>query len=410
MSWASSNLWFTIREQMYFPCPCGYFQLSSYLYCLSNLFMLSARLLALSAFAASVGPMPLVYVLLANACIAGLTELYICWDNAERSKPSKANVITRIVECLCLVFDVPFSITFMMDHVRISCYCLWTVETLFLDVFAYFWSRSQQTSTAANKISNRLQSSASLQTALLVVTIVFTAEGIVLRYLHYRKELNNLKILNLNSIFPDIQFKMEEKRLPVAVPQLASVQKRRCGSQNNSLQEGNKYLSHPELPQQPSRPAQTQLRANAISSRRNPLHEPADKMAEVQYPRKLFIINGYSGAYFEKCRRGAKRRKPTGQPEPTRWRATPYTAGVSGEFARLVSEFEIGVARRPEATIHRQLMRPMNSVPVSENLLSFTASTVFVVMPIMFAKPANRFSREGTSLNSPCDGRTSFPW
>ncbi|VDN08680.1 unnamed protein product [Dibothriocephalus latus] len=176
MSLASSNLWFTVREQMYCPCPCDFFQLSSYLYCLSNLFMLSARLLALSAFAASVGPMPLVYVLLANACIAGLTELFICCGNAERSNPSKANIMTRIVECLGLVFDVPFTITFMMGHAGIGCYCFWTLETLALDVFAYCWIRNQQNSIAANKISNRLQSNACLQTALFVIIIVFTAD------------------------------------------------------------------------------------------------------------------------------------------------------------------------------------------------------------------------------------------
>ncbi|VDN34899.1 unnamed protein product [Dibothriocephalus latus] len=94
--------------------------------------------------------------------------------------------------------------------------------------------------------------------------------------------------------------------------------------------------------------------------------EPADKKAEVQYLRKLFTMNGYPGAFVKKCRRGAKLRKPTGQPEPTRWRAIPYIACFSEEFARLVSKFGIGVAHRPEAMIRRQRMQPKDPVPVNQ--------------------------------------------
>ncbi|VDK41986.1 unnamed protein product [Dibothriocephalus latus] len=109
--------------------------------------------------------------------------------------------------------------------------------------------------------------------------------------------------------------------------------------------------------------------------------EPADKKAEAQYLRKLFTVNGHLCTFIEKCRRGDKHiltpssknageepneENSTGQPEPTRWRAIPYIAGVSEKFARLVSEFGIGVDHRPEATIHRQLMRPKDAVPVNQ--------------------------------------------
>ncbi|VDK70012.1 unnamed protein product [Dibothriocephalus latus] len=109
--------------------------------------------------------------------------------------------------------------------------------------------------------------------------------------------------------------------------------------------------------------------------------EPADQKAEVQYLRKIFTMNAHSGAFVEKCRqrgpyeenqrdsqnRHAGEQYPiTGQPEPTRWRAIPYIAGVSEEYARLFSEFGIGVAHRPEATIRRQLMLPKDPEPVNE--------------------------------------------
>nr|VZI41967.1 unnamed protein product [Spirometra erinaceieuropaei] len=94
--------------------------------------------------------------------------------------------------------------------------------------------------------------------------------------------------------------------------------------------------------------------------------EPADKKAEAQFLRKLFIMNGYPGNFVEKCRREIRGRKPKGQPKPKCWRAVPYIAGLSEEFARLVSEFGIGVAHRPEATIRRQLMQPKDPIPIDQ--------------------------------------------
>ncbi|VDL85554.1 unnamed protein product, partial [Schistocephalus solidus] len=136
------------------------FTLSSLVYYLSNLFMLSGRLLAVSAFAASVGLIPMLYVLLTLACVAVLTDVAVSWGHTERSKLSKENIVPRLVEVFGLLSDVPFSITFMMGPARIGCYCLWAFETLFLDVFAFAWLSSQQISAAANTNSTILETSA----------------------------------------------------------------------------------------------------------------------------------------------------------------------------------------------------------------------------------------------------------
>ncbi|KAL7054746.1 hypothetical protein AAHC03_025789 [Spirometra sp. Aus1] len=194
ISWASSGLWFTVREQIYFPCSCKLFQISSLLYYLSNLFMLSGRLIAVSAFAASVGLLPLLYVLLAHACIALITDVSVNWGHPERSKLSRENVVPRLVEFFGLLFDIPFSITFMLGPARIGCYCLWALETLLLDVFAFCWLSRRQPTDAPTV----LEASAGLQIALLILVVIFAIAGITLRYLHFRQELKDLRTLDQN--------------------------------------------------------------------------------------------------------------------------------------------------------------------------------------------------------------------
>ncbi|KAL7054725.1 hypothetical protein AAHC03_025802 [Spirometra sp. Aus1] len=194
ISWASSGLWFTVRGQIYFPCSCKLFQISSLLYYLSNLFMLSGRLIAFSAFAASVGLLPLLYVLLAHACIAVITDVAVNWGHGERSKLSKENVVPRLVEFFGLLFDIPFSITFMLGPARIGCYCLWALETLLLDVFAFCWLSRRQPTDAPTV----LEASAGLRIALLILVVVFAIAGIILRYFHFRQELKDLKTLDQN--------------------------------------------------------------------------------------------------------------------------------------------------------------------------------------------------------------------
>ncbi|VDN10594.1 unnamed protein product [Dibothriocephalus latus] len=171
LSWASSGLWFAVRDHMYYPSPCEFFQLSSLLYFLCNVFMLSGRLLALSYFAALIGLMPLVYVVLAQACMAILTDLLVNWGHAARSEQSKENVVSRLLETCSLVFDVPFSITFMSGPARKGCYCLWFFETLFLVVFSFCWPSQRQEHTATNATLTVLETSSDLKSFLLALVL-----------------------------------------------------------------------------------------------------------------------------------------------------------------------------------------------------------------------------------------------
>ncbi|VDK77131.1 unnamed protein product [Dibothriocephalus latus] len=110
VSWAASNLWFEVPI---------YTSLLP-----SNFFMLTGRLMAISTFAASAGLLPLLCVLLFQACVAVLTEVALSWGHTERSKPSKENVVARLLETASLLFDAPMSITFRLGPARIGCYCI----------------------------------------------------------------------------------------------------------------------------------------------------------------------------------------------------------------------------------------------------------------------------------------------
>ncbi|BHF71134.1 hypothetical protein SprV_0401418900 [Sparganum proliferum] len=84
--------------------------------------------------------------------------------------------------------------------------------------------------------------------------------------------------------------------------------------------------------------------------------EPEDKVAELQYLRRVFKANGYPRNFINQCLcKRDEGRNPTG---PKFWRAVPYVKNVSEAVSRLLTPLGIGIAHRPEATIMRQIMRP----------------------------------------------------
>ncbi|BHF80575.1 hypothetical protein SprV_0702370300 [Sparganum proliferum] len=172
---------------------------------------------------------------------------------------------------------------------------------------------------------------------------------------------------HLNSIFPDIQFTMEEEK-DCQLPFLdVLVQRKEDGGLKTTVYRKATNTSR-ILSFLSNHPLSHKRSCVRTLYRRVETHytEPADKKAEAQFLRKLFAMNGYPGNFVEKCRRETRGRKPKGQPKPKCWRAVPYIAGLSEEFARLVSEFGIGVAHRPEATIRRQLMQPKDPIPINQ--------------------------------------------
>ncbi|BHF70851.1 hypothetical protein SprV_0401390400 [Sparganum proliferum] len=172
---------------------------------------------------------------------------------------------------------------------------------------------------------------------------------------------------HLNSIFPDIQFTMEEEKDCQSPFLDVLVQRKGDGALNTTVY--RKATNTPRiLSFLSNHPLSHKRSCVRTLYRRVETHctEPADKKAEVQFLRKLFTANGYPGNFVEKCRRETRVRQPKEQPKPKCWRAVPYIAGVSEEFARPMTEFGIGVAHRPEATIRRQLMHPKDPIPINQ--------------------------------------------
>ncbi|VDN15801.1 unnamed protein product [Dibothriocephalus latus] len=93
VSWLASKLWFQLRKRIFYASPCELLQLSTLLYYLYNLFLLTGRLLAVGVFVASVGFLHLLYVLLIQVCLTALTDVAVTWGHEKRSKRSKENVV-----------------------------------------------------------------------------------------------------------------------------------------------------------------------------------------------------------------------------------------------------------------------------------------------------------------------------
>ncbi|BHF73691.1 hypothetical protein SprV_0401677300 [Sparganum proliferum] len=92
--------------------------------------------------------------------------------------------------------------------------------------------------------------------------------------------------------------------------------------------------------------------------------EMEDKVAELQYLRRVLRANGYPRNFVNQCiRKRHQRRNPTG---PKFWRALPYVKNVSEAVSRLLNPLGVGVAHRPEATIRCQVMRPKDPLPQQE--------------------------------------------
>ncbi|BHF66893.1 hypothetical protein SprV_0200991600 [Sparganum proliferum] len=92
--------------------------------------------------------------------------------------------------------------------------------------------------------------------------------------------------------------------------------------------------------------------------------EPEDKIAELQYLRRVFKANGYPRNFVNRCIR--KRDERPNRTDTKVWRALSYVKNVSEAVGRLLAPLGVGIAHRPEATIKRQLMKPKDPLPRQE--------------------------------------------
>ncbi|BHF57347.1 hypothetical protein SprV_0100028800 [Sparganum proliferum] len=169
----------------------------------------------------------------------------------------------------------------------------------------------------------------------------------------------------LNSVFPDIQFTMEEEENNQLAFLDVLVCRKDCGGlktkvfrkATNTTQILNFNSNHP-ISHKRSCVRTLYRRVETHCS------EPEDKVAESQYLRRVFRENGYPRNFVNRCMR--KRDERQNRADPKFWRAIPYIKNVSEAVSRLLAPLGVGVAHRPEATMRRQVMRPKDPLPRQE--------------------------------------------
>ncbi|BHF70958.1 hypothetical protein SprV_0401401100 [Sparganum proliferum] len=166
----------------------------------------------------------------------------------------------------------------------------------------------------------------------------------------------------LNAVFPDIQFTMEEEENNQLAFLDVLVCRKVCGGlktkvfrkATNTMQVLNFNSNHP-ISHKRSCVRTLYRRVETHCS------EPEDKIAELQYLRRVFKANGYPRNFVNRCIR--KRDERPNRTDTKVWRALPYVKNVSEAVGSLLAPLGVGVAHRPEATIRRQLMKPKDPLP-----------------------------------------------
>nr|VZI24311.1 unnamed protein product [Spirometra erinaceieuropaei] len=166
----------------------------------------------------------------------------------------------------------------------------------------------------------------------------------------------------LKAVFPDIQFTMEEEENNQLAFLDVLVCRKDCGGlktkvfreATNTMQVLNFNSNHP-ISHKRSCVRTLYRRVETHCS------EPEDKIAELQYFRRVSKANGYPRNFVNRCIRKMDERP--NRTDNKVWRALPYVKNVSEAVGRLLAPLGVGVAHRPEATIRRQLMKPKDPLP-----------------------------------------------
>ncbi|BHF60786.1 hypothetical protein SprV_0100375200 [Sparganum proliferum] len=162
---------------------------------------------------------------------------------------------------------------------------------------------------------------------------------------------------HLNVVFPDIQFTMEEEENNQLAFLDVLVCRKDCGGlktkvfrkATNTMQVLNFNSNHPISHKRSCVRTLYRLVETHCS-------EAENKIAELQYLRRVFKANGYPRNFVNQCiRKGDKR--PNRTDNKSR-RALPYVKKVSEAVGYYLASLGVGVAHRPEATIRRLVMKP----------------------------------------------------
>ncbi|BHF84762.1 hypothetical protein SprV_0902791400 [Sparganum proliferum] len=178
---------------------------------------------------------------------------------------------------------------------------------------------------------------------------------------------------HINAVFPDIQFTLEEEENNQLAFLDVHVCRKDCGGiktkvfrkATNTTQVLNFNSNHP-ISHKHSCVRALYWRVETHCS------EMEDKVAELQFLRRVMRANRYPRNFVNQCiRKRHQRPNPTGHKI---WRALPYVKNVPEAVSRLLTPLGVGVTHRPEAIIRRQVMRPETHCHGSNRQESFTGS------------------------------------
>nr|VZI46190.1 unnamed protein product [Spirometra erinaceieuropaei] len=180
-----------------------------------------------------------------------------------------------------------------------------------------------------------------------------------------RNDVQNFKVL-LNSVFPDIQFTMEEEnnnQLPFLDMNVARTVSGRIRTTVYRKATNTRRI----LQFRSNHPIGHKRSCVRTLLQRVQTHCSDDdgKKEEKKYLHSLFAANGYPRSFIRECRRKTTRQRSDGE-KPKFWLAIPYVNNVSEATARILNPFEVGLAHKPESTIRQQIMRPKDPLPATE--------------------------------------------
>ncbi|BHF73648.1 hypothetical protein SprV_0401673000 [Sparganum proliferum] len=167
---------------------------------------------------------------------------------------------------------------------------------------------------------------------------------------------------HLNAVFPDIQFTMEEEEnnqlafLDVLICRIdcGGLKTKVFSKATNTMRVLNFNSNHP-ISHKRSCVRTLYRRVETHCS------QAEDKIAELQYLRRVLTANGYPRNFVHRCIRKSDKRP--NRTDTKSWRALPCVKNVSEAVGRLLAPLGFGVAHRPEATIRRLLMKPKDPLP-----------------------------------------------
>nr|VZH95123.1 unnamed protein product [Spirometra erinaceieuropaei] len=205
----------------------------------------------------------------------------------------------------------------------------------------------------------------------------------------------------LNAVFSDIQFTMEEEENNQLAFLDVLVCRKDCGGlktkvfrkATNTMQVLNFNSNHP-ISHKRSCVRTLFQRVETHCS------EPEDKIAELQYLRRVFKANGYPSNFVNRCIRKMDERP--NRRDTKVWRALPYVKNVLEAVGRLLAPLGVGVAHRPEATIRRQKTHCHGK----KRLESFIGSGAVADKATTSEKPEDSSAREWPNTLQQCGEMT----